>query len=154
MTRLHELLEGYGRDHQNATNQTIHLVCVPLILWSIIAMVWTIPVPGTWFQPGAFAGALMAILAAGYFRQSRALGLGAAVAFVGAGALCWWLSNALGMGGLLVTAIVVFVAAWIGQFIGHKIEGKRPSFFTDLVYLLVGPAWTLSKLYRRLGIPY
>ena len=60
MSRLHTLLEHYGRDHENATNQAIHLVCVPLILWSIIAMVWTIPVPGTWFQPGAFAGALMA----------------------------------------------------------------------------------------------
>ena len=154
MSRLHTLLEHYGRDHENATNQAIHLVCVPLILWSIIAMVWTIPVPGTWFQPGAFAGFLMAILAAWYFRGSRTLGLGAAASFVGAGALCWFLANAIGMRGLLVTAIVVFVAAWIGQFIGHKIEGKRPSFFTDVVYLLVGPAWTLSKLYRRLGIPY
>lgn len=154
MSRLHTLLEHYGRDHENATNQTIHLVCVPLILWSIIAMIWTIPVPGTWFQPGAFAGLTMAALAAWYFRGSRPLGLGAAVAFALAGLLCWVIAGAIGMLGLLVTAIVVFVAAWIGQFIGHRIEGKRPSFFTDLVYLLVGPAWTLSKLYRRLGIPY
>ena len=76
------------------------------------------------------------------------------MAFTGAGALCWWLAGAIGMRGLLIVAVVVFVVAWIGQFIGHRIEGKRPSFFTDLVYLLVGPAWTLSKLYRRLGIPY
>ena len=53
---------------------------------------------------------------------------------------------------LLYAGIVVFVLAWIAQFIGHKIEGKRPSFLTDLVYLLVGPAWTLDKLYRRVGI--
>ena len=154
MTRLHELLEGYGRDHQNATNQTIHLVCVPLILWSVIAMLWTIPVPGTWFKPGAFAGFLMAALAAWYFRGSRPLGLGLAIALVIAGGACWLLANAIGMRGLFLTAIAVFVLAWIGQFIGHRIEGKRPSFLTDLVYLLVGPAWTLSKLYRRLGIAY
>lgn len=154
MTRLHALLEHYGRDHENTTNQAIHLVCVPAILWSIIAMVWTIPVPGSWFQPGAFAGVLMAGLAAWYFRGSRALGLGAAVAFIAAGALCWAIANAIGMRGLLVIAVAVFVVAWIGQFIGHRIEGKRPSFLTDLVYLLVGPAWTLSKLYRRLGIAY
>lgn len=154
MSRLHALLDHYGRDHENATNQSIHLVCVPLILWSIIAMIWTIPLPGTWFQPGALAGALMAALAAWYFRGSRPLGLGAVVAFVIAGALCWAIAAALGMRGLLITAIVVFVLAWVGQFIGHRIEGKRPSFFTDLVYLLVGPAWTLSKLYRRLGIAY
>jgi uncharacterized membrane protein YGL010W len=154
MSRLHALLANYSRDHENATNQAIHLVCVPLILWSVIATMWTIPVPGTWFQPGTFAGALMAALAAWYFRDSRALGVGAVVAFLLAGALCWGIANAIGMRGLLVTAIAVFVAAWIGQFIGHRIEGKRPSFFTDLVYLLVGPAWTLSKLYRRLGIRY
>ena len=31
--------------------------------------------------------------------------------------------------------------AWIGQFIGHKIEGAKPSFFEDLQFLLIGPAW-------------
>ena len=59
---------------------------------------------------------------------------------------------ALGMKGLLWLAVAVFVLAWIGQFIGHKWEGKRPSFFTDLVYLLIGPLWTLSKLYKKAGI--
>ena len=154
MSRLHELLANYSRDHENPTNQAIHLVCVPLILWSVIAMAWTIPVPGTWFKPGAFAGALMAVFAAWTFRGSRPLGFGLVVAFVAAGALCWLIADAIGMRGLFITAAGVFVLAWIGQFIGHRIEGKRPSFLTDLVYLLVGPAWTLAKLYRRLGIAY
>lgn len=154
MSRLHDLLAHYGDDHQNPRNQAIHLICVPLILWSIIALLWAIPVPGTWFQPGAFAGMAMAGLAAWYFRQSRAIGLGAALAFTLAGLSCWAIAGAIGMRGLVAVAIAVFVLAWVGQFIGHRIEGKRPSFFTDLVYLLVGPAWTLSKLYRRLGIAY
>ena len=55
---------------------------------------------------------------------------------------------------LVVLATAVFVVAWIGQFIGHKIEGKKPSFFEDLKFLLVGPAWLLGFVYRRLGIPY
>ena len=65
-----------------------------------------------------------------------------------------WISITFGMAFLLNLAIAVFVVAWIGQFIGHKVEGKRPSFLTDLVYLLVGPMWTLRKLYTRLGIGY
>ncbi|GIX38164.1 MAG: membrane protein [Silanimonas sp.] len=154
MRRLHALLESYSADHVNATNQAIHLVCVPAIVWSVIAALWTVPVPGSLLQPGAFAGLVMAAAAAWYFRQSRPLGLGITLAFVLAGASCWWLAGQVGMRGLLFIAIAVFVLAWIGQFIGHRIEGKRPSFFTDLVYLLVGPAWTLSKLYRRLGIAY
>ena len=51
-------------------------------------------------------------------------------------------------------AIGVFVAAWIAQFVGHKIEGKKPSFFTDLVYLLIGPIWVLAKFSRKMGWKY
>lgn len=50
--------------------------------------------------------------------------------------------------------MTVFVVAWIAQFIGHKFEGRKPSFLTDLVYLLIGPAWVLAKLYRKLGWKY
>ena len=50
--------------------------------------------------------------------------------------------------------LILFVAAWIGQFIGHRIEGKKPSFFKDILFLLVGPLWILAFLYRRLGIRY
>ncbi|HET6546035.1 MAG TPA: Mpo1-like protein, partial [Rhodanobacteraceae bacterium] len=55
---------------------------------------------------------------------------------------------------LLWLALAVFAVAWIGQFAGHGLEGRRPSFATDLVYLLVGPAWLMAKLLRRLGISY
>jgi uncharacterized membrane protein YGL010W len=55
---------------------------------------------------------------------------------------------------LWAISLVVFALAWIGQFIGHHIEGKKPSFLKDLAFLLIGPAWLLAKLYRRFGIPY
>ena len=69
-------------------------------------------------------------------------------------AMLWfnrWLHAAIGTERLLWLAVSVFVLAWIAQFIGHKIEGKRPSFLTDVVYLMIGPAWILGKLYRKLG---
>jgi uncharacterized membrane protein YGL010W len=50
--------------------------------------------------------------------------------------------------------ILIFVLAWIGQFVGHKIEGKRPSFFEDLQFLLIGPAWLLHFIYKKLGVKY
>jgi uncharacterized membrane protein YGL010W len=76
------------------------------------------------------------------------------VMFVLAGVVNRLLYDAIGAANLLWLAIAVFVVAWIGQFIGHKIEGRKPSFFTDLSYLLVGPLWTLNKLYRKLGWSY
>ncbi|HVO90499.1 MAG TPA: Mpo1-like protein [Casimicrobiaceae bacterium] len=82
-----------------------------------------------------------------------------------------WLSPALAIGMLAVCALflypivllgantwiaaaIVFVGAWVGQFIGHAIEGRKPSFSEDLKFLLIGPLWLLADLYRRLGIRY
>ena len=52
------------------------------------------------------------------------------------------------------SSLILFCAAWVGQFIGHKIEGKKPSFLHDVVFLLIGPAWLMHFVYRKLGIRY
>jgi uncharacterized membrane protein YGL010W len=75
-------------------------------------------------------------------------------AFIVLGLITEGLYRALGAQQLSWLAIVVFVLAWIAQFVGHKIEGKRPSFLTDMAYLLIGPAWLVAKIMRRLGIAY
>ena len=37
----------------------------------------------------------------------------------------------------------------------HRIDaGFSLSSMTDLVFLLIGPLWTLRKLYQRIGIGY
>jgi len=145
---------SYSGDHRNARNQLIHVVCVPAILWSVIALLWCIPSPGTWFRAGLWAGLAMFAAWAFYYRASRKLGLGMLVVFVLLGWLTRWLHDSLGTTNLLYLAVGVFVVAWIGQFVGHRIEGRKPSFFTDLTYLLIGPAWVLAKLYRKLGWSY
>jgi uncharacterized membrane protein YGL010W len=89
-----------------------------------------------------------------YMRLSRVLGLAMFGVFVVLGVITELLYRELGSTNLLYLAIGVFVVAWIAQFIGHHIEGKRPSFLTDLAYLLIGPAWIVAKLLRRAGIAY
>lgn len=144
-------LHSYGGDHVNPTNQAIHLVCVPAIVWSVTALLWVIPVPAVLARPGAWMALGMFMAWLWYWRLSRPLAFGAFAGFVVFGLANRALYAELGAMGLLWLAVGVFVVAWIGQFIGHRIEGRRPSFLTDLVYLLVGPLWTLSKLYKRLG---
>lgn len=56
--------------------------------------------------------------------------------------------------GLAFCSIFLFVAAWIGQFIGHAIEGKKPSFLQDLQFLLIGPAWLLHFVFEKYKIKY
>lgn len=143
----------YSGDHQNPVNQRIHLFAVPLILWSVIGLLWCIPVPGTLFRPGLWAALAMFAGWMFYYRASRPIGFGMLAVFVAMAWLTRGLHDALGTAGLLQLSAGVFVVAWIAQFIGHgkRFEGRKPSFLTDLRYLLIGPAWVLSKLYRRLG---
>jgi uncharacterized membrane protein YGL010W len=144
----------YGADHRDPANQLIHWICVPLILWSVIALLWAIPVPGSIGRPGLWAAVAMFAAFLWYYRQSRRLGLAMALAFVLIAFVTEVLFRYFGTRGLAFLAIVVFVGAWIGQFIGHRIEGRKPSFFTDLLYLLIGPAWLMGKTMRRLRVPY
>ena len=144
---------SYARDHQHPTNRLIHWIAVPLILWSVIAILWTMPVVATWFRPGLWSAMAMFAAWMFYYRASRRIGFGMLAVFVAMAWLTRWLYYALGIQQLLYLAIGVFVVAWLAQFVGHSklYEGKRPSFFTDLRYLLIGPAWLLSKVYRKLG---
>ena len=149
---VESLLAQYSSDHVNPTNQVIHLFCVPAIVWSASAMLWAIPVPGDFLKAGSWCALVMFLAWLWYWSKSRSLAVGALVGFVLMIFLNRWLVFRLGINGLLALGVGVFVVAWIAQFIGHKIEGKRPSFLTDLVYLLVGPLWTLNKLYRKVGL--
>jgi uncharacterized membrane protein YGL010W len=141
---------SYSGDHRHSVNQRIHVVAVPLILWSVVGLLWCVPVAGNWLRSGVWAALAMFAAWAFYNRLSRALGLGMLAVFFFFGCLCRLLETHLGLHGLLALAGGVFVVAWVAQFIGHTYEGRKPSFLTDLTYLLIGPAWVLAKVYRQL----
>ncbi len=145
-------LGSYSEDHRNRTNIAIHWICVPAILWCVIAALWAIPVPAWLGRPGLWAGVAMFAALMFYLKLSRKLGYAMFLAFVVLGGITELLYRALGPSMLLILAGGVFVAAWVAQFIGHHIEGKRPSFLTDFAYLLIGPAWIVAKLMRRTGM--
>ena len=136
------LLAKYAESHLNHTNEIIHCICVPAIVFSLLGLLWTL-------HPliALIATALSLIY---YIRLSLQFAGGMLVM---AGVMLWLLQmTPLEM--ILPASIGIFVVAWLGQFIGHKIEGKKPSFFDDLRFLLIGPLFVLSFLYRRLHIIY
>lgn len=147
-------LGNYSEDHRHPTNVLIHWICVPLIVWTVIALLWTLPVPAFLGRPGFWAGMGMFAALVFYLRLSRALCAAMFVVFVALGVLTEALYRMLGPVLLMWLAIALFVAAWIAQFVGHNIEGRRPAFLTDLAYLLIGPAWIVAKLMRRIGLAY
>lgn len=147
---IDQWLELYSQSHQNRINKTVHWICVPTITWTVIAMLWSINFSGlVWVNLGMMF-ILIAVLF--YIRLSISLMFGMLVFAV----LCIGLifvHNRFVPIPLWQTSLVAFIVAWIGQFIGHKIEGKKPSFFQDIQFLFIGPAWLLSFIYKRLGIP-
>lgn len=139
---------AYSADHQDARNQLLHVICVPAIVWSVMALLYAIPV-GASLPVGSVAW-IAAIVTMGFWlRLSLPLGVGAAICMLVSLGITDYVHATFGVAALAVSAVGVFIIAWIGQFIGHAYEGKRPSFFTDLVYLLIGPIWVLGKFYRR-----
>ncbi|NDP42487.1 MAG: DUF962 domain-containing protein [Aromatoleum sp.] len=141
MRRVDQLFARYGESHRHPANKAIHWVCVPLITWSLLAMLWS--------ASPAVASVFIAAALVFYLWLSLPIAFGMlAVCAVLVFPLTLFKTN------MLIVAFAVFVAAWIGQFIGHRIEGKKPSFLEDVKFLLVGPAWMLGFVYRRLGIAY
>ena len=45
MAALSALLAEYGESHQNPTNKLVHWVCMPLIMFSLLGLLWSVSVP-------------------------------------------------------------------------------------------------------------
>lgn len=139
---IHSLLAKYSESHLNPTNEVIHFICVPAIVFSLLGMLWA-------WHPMIAVGVTIASLVY-YLMLSIPFALGMTLMSGAMLAVLYAAPQHL----VLTMSIGIFVAAWIGQFIGHKVEGKKPSFFEDLRFLLIGPLFVLGFLYRRLNIAY
>lgn len=159
MRKIDILLEEYGDSHRNETNKLIHWVCVPAIFFSVIGLVFSIP-SGFLADLLPFLGNFanwatltLFITLLYYISLSVPLSFGMLLY----ASFCLALANFLDLafpGKLWLISVVVFIIAWIFQFYGHKIEGKKPSFLKDLQFLLVGPAWLMHFIYKKIGLGY
>ena len=158
MNNIQKWLDAYGASHQNKTNKMIHWICVPLIMFSLLGILslvkFTIPFFSSYYCIN-IAHILILFSITFYFRLSIPITIGMIIYSI----LNLYIINQFELlytskSTLLIIYISIFIGAWIGQFIGHKIEGQKPSFFEDLQFLLIGPAWLLSFIYNKVGIKY
>ncbi len=152
MPTIHQWLSEYGESHKNETNKAIHWVCVPIIFFSITGLLYEIKLPvnvaGISVNVAIIA---VAILMVYYFSLSRTLLIGMLLFGVTCLVLCYIIETS-GIIPLWLLSLILFTAAWIGQFYGHKVEGKKPSFLKDLQFLMIGPAWLMSFIYQKIGV--
>mgnify|MGYP000591301956 CR=1 FL=1 len=139
--RVNQLLAHYGQSHTHPTNEQIHYLAIPVIMFSLTGLISSIHFGLAYF----FVAASLVY----YLRLSVVFFVSMAVIST---AMLLGLHALDGLHVLLSTSIALFVVAWIFQFIGHKIEGKKPSFFEDIQYLWVGPLFVLSKLFTAIGV--
>lgn len=159
MRKIDALFQEYGMSHQNSTNKMIHWLCVPAIFFSIVGLIFSIPAePLTEIMPflGNFANwatVTLALVLIYYLTLSIPITLG----MLFFSALCLALANFIQLmfpGKLWLISLGIFIISWFLQFYGHKIEGKKPTFLRDLQFLLIGPAWLMHFIYRKLGLSY
>ncbi|WP_372795664.1 DUF962 domain-containing protein [Lutibacter sp.] len=153
MKTLQNWFDEYAISHQHKTNQKIHYFCVPAIFFSIVGMLMSIPtnlisnftkISNPFIEN--WASPVLILLLLFYIRLSFSIFVRmltfSIVCLVGN----YFLSTTFP---LFYTSLFIFIVAWIGQFYGHKLEGKKPSFFKDLQFLLIGPAWVFEKLSKK-----
>lgn len=155
MKNLETWLNQYGESHKNKTNKLIHWVCVPSIFFSILALFSLIQIPflSEWIPAefSNFASVFIFLALMFYIRLSIPMALGILLFTY----VCYqgiFILNETDYKFQISAGL--FVIAWIAQFVGHKLEGAKPSFFEDLKFLLIGPAWLISFIYTKLGIKY
>jgi uncharacterized membrane protein YGL010W len=149
MKSLNQWLDEYSASHRNPRNKLTHWIGIPLIVFAIWCALKAIPVGTQWLNAATLS---IAVFVGYYLLLSWRLALGMALVstLLYAGVLS--LEQSLGPD-LVWAAAGIFVFGWVLQFIGHHIEGAKPSFFKDLQFLLIGPLWLLADVYRRLDIP-
>ncbi|MBR9787071.1 MAG: DUF962 domain-containing protein [Vibrionaceae bacterium] len=143
MRALSDWLKAYGESHQNPINRKIHAIAVPGIYLSVVGLIWSIPqIPVLGFQINWVWLAVIPVWIF-YFRLSLSvfmMMLGYTLACIG----FIWSLEILQLP-VLYISLLVFGVLWMLQFIGHKIEGTKPSFYEDLQFLLIGPIWVFRK---------
>ncbi|MDG1331186.1 MAG: DUF962 domain-containing protein [Crocinitomicaceae bacterium] len=153
MKTVQQWYSEYAESHQNKLNQSIHYICVPLIFFSIIGLFMSIPntflaelsgFDSLLFVNWAIIGLIVPMIfyTSLSFRVFLRMVIFSAICIAGN----YFMSFVVD---LLIASIAIFVLAWIGQFYGHHVEGKKPSFLKDLQFLLIGPAWVFEKMVKK-----
>lgn len=156
MKSIYHLLEIYGSSHQNPVNKKIHWICVPLILFTLFGLMMHLPFVMEKSILFNWASVFLAGALVYYFRLSKSMFIGFLLIGLSILYINWQIRKyciEYQCNSLLIL-LIIFSIAWIGQFIGHKIEGKKPSFFEDFQFLLIGPAWLLAFIFRKFGIKF
>jgi uncharacterized membrane protein YGL010W len=151
--RIDRLLEAYDAAHRSRVNVAVQVITVPVMTWCVLAFLSAMPFPDALkFLPGLSWGLVgAAALSLYYLTLSRTLAVGVALGCLLALIVAAIVARTNDTP-LWQVALFIYVLAWVAQIGGYRLEERPPTFAEDARFLLIGPAWLLAGLYRRLGI--
>ncbi len=155
MNETEDWLERYESSHRDLAHPWIFWVSVPMVIVGTVGLLWNLPIPAEFHAISPllnWGSTFLMVTAVYYFIISLSLAIGLlpfvlAVAFVHV-----WLPQT--DYSPLRVSTGLFVAGVIGLWMGHRDERGLSPIFEDFQTVMIGPAWLLSLLYKRLGLPY
>jgi len=152
MKTVQQWFHDYAISHQNKNNQLIHFICVPLIYFSIVGLLMSIDTTFLQNNIGVnnplirnWASFSLVFILLFYLKLSFRIFIKMLLFSILSIILNFFIANTIN---LFYFSIALFIIAWIGQFYGHHLEGKKPSFLKDLQFLLIGPPWVFEKMFN------
>ncbi|ROH99358.1 Mpo1 family 2-hydroxy fatty acid dioxygenase [Chryseobacterium daecheongense] len=156
MRKIDLLFAEYSESHRNTINKLIHWICVPLIFWTMLGFISLVPSKSIcliYIGCISFVSlVVIALITLFYMRLSFLIGFIMILIMILMESFAYGLNTRFEQPWLIY--LIIFVVTWVLQFIGHRIEGKKPSFLKDLQFLLIGPIWLLGYVLKKLGIRY
>ena len=155
MTDSDGWLERYARNHDNLTYPLIYWAAVPMVVLGTVGLLWLLPTPDEFHAISPllnWGSTFLMATTVYYFIISLPLAIGLLPFMLGVAACQMWLGQSE-FSPLRVSAGLL-VAGTIGLWLGHRNKRGLAPVLRDLQMMMIGPAWLLSVLYRRIGIPF
>jgi hypothetical protein len=148
-------LREYGERHADVRFGGIYWVAVLTLVVGTVGMLWSLPVPAEFSRISPILNWGSSFLMASvvyYFIISMPLAIGMLPFIFGVAAVQIWLSGSPYP--LVLVSSALFALSLAGLWLGHRGNGGLRAVMHDVQLMMIAPAWLLSALYRRFGIPY
>jgi uncharacterized membrane protein YGL010W len=154
MTGIDNWLDRYEREHDDLTNPIVYWAAVPMVVLGTVGLFWYLPIPAEFVEISPllnWGSAFLMATAIYYFIISLSLAIGMLPFLLGLAALQLWLERSpypqLGV------SVGLLVAGTVGLWLGRRGPGSVRGVLRDFQLMMIGPAWLLSVIYKRFGIP-
>lgn len=148
-------LHRYEETHSDLTNPAVYWAAVPMVVLGTVGLLWSLPIPDAFFEISPLMNwgtAFLMATAVYYFIISVSLAIGMLPFIIGVAGINMWLDGS--DFSLLRVSIGLLLAGIIGLWLGHRNQNSIRPVLDDLQFMMIGPAWLLSVLYKRIGIPF